>query len=88
MNTHKIRTRNPIKWAAIGPLIRSRVPYIMIINPLKTELNPICHLLALLGAHHILHFSMVRVNTENKKWGAGVDWLEFVLWLLNLSTPS
>jgi len=24
-------------------------------NPLKTELNPICHLLELLGAHHIFH---------------------------------
>jgi len=24
------------------------------INPLNAELNPICHLLALLGAHHIL----------------------------------
>jgi len=29
---------------------------------LSAELNPICHLLALLGAHHILHFSRVRVN--------------------------
>ena len=32
------------------------------INPLKTQLNPICHLLALLGAHHILHVSRIRVN--------------------------
>jgi len=31
-------------------------------NPLNAELNPICHLLGLLGAHHILHFSGVRVN--------------------------
>jgi len=31
-------------------------------NPLKTQLNPICHLLALLGAHHILHVSRIRVN--------------------------
>jgi hypothetical protein len=31
-------------------------------NPLNTELNPICHLLALLGAHHILHVSGLRVN--------------------------
>jgi hypothetical protein len=30
------------------------------INPLKAELNPICHLLALLGAHHILHVSRIR----------------------------
>ena len=33
-----------------------------IINPLKAELNPICHLLALLGAHHIFHVSGLRVN--------------------------
>jgi hypothetical protein len=27
------------------------------LNPLNTELNPICHLLPLLGARHILHVS-------------------------------
>jgi len=32
------------------------------INPLNAELNPICHLLALLGAHHILHVGRKRVN--------------------------
>ena len=32
------------------------------INPLKAELNPICHLLALLGAHHIFHVSGLRVK--------------------------
>jgi len=32
------------------------------LNPFNAELNPICHLLALLGAHHILHVSRVRVN--------------------------
>jgi len=31
-------------------------------NPLNAELNPICHLLALLAAHHILHVSRIRVN--------------------------
>jgi len=31
-------------------------------NSLNAELNPICHLLALLGAHHILHVSRKRVN--------------------------
>ena len=31
-------------------------------NPLNTELNPVCHLLTLLGAHHILHVSRIRVN--------------------------
>jgi len=34
------------------------------INPLNAKLNPTCHLLAFLGAHHILHFSRVRVNCE------------------------
>jgi hypothetical protein len=34
------------------------------INPLNAELNPICHLLALLGARHILHVSRIRVNSE------------------------
>jgi len=32
------------------------------INPLNAKLNPTCHLLALLGAHHILHVSRIRVN--------------------------
>jgi hypothetical protein len=33
-----------------------------IINPLNAELNSICHLLASLGAHHILHVSRIRVK--------------------------
>jgi hypothetical protein len=33
------------------------------LNPLNAELNFICHLLALLGAHHILHVSRIRVNS-------------------------
>jgi len=36
-----------------------------IFNPLNAQLNPICHLLALLGAHHILHVSRIRVNPLN-----------------------
>ena len=32
------------------------------INPLNAELNAICHLLALLGAHHILHVGRIRVK--------------------------
>jgi len=34
------------------------------VNPLNAELNPICHLLALLGAHHIFHVSGLRVNKQ------------------------
>ena len=32
------------------------------INPLNVELYPICHLLALVGAHYILHVSRIRVK--------------------------
>jgi len=38
-----------------------------LINPLNAELNPICHLQALLGAHHILHFSRIRVNLDENR---------------------
>ena len=31
-------------------------------NPLNAELNPICHLLALLGVYHFLHVSKIRVK--------------------------
>ena len=33
-----------------------------VLNPLNAELNPICHFLALLGAHPILHVSRIRVK--------------------------
>jgi hypothetical protein len=32
------------------------------INPLNAELIPICYFLVLLGAHHILHISRIKVN--------------------------
>jgi len=35
------------------------------INPLNAELNLICHLLALLGAHHTVHVGRIRVNPLN-----------------------
>jgi hypothetical protein len=39
---------------------------IVFFNPLHAELNPICHLLALLGVHHFLHVSRIRVKqTDN-----------------------
>ena len=36
------------------------------INPLNADLNPICHLLALLGAHHIFHVSRIRVKRPRR----------------------
>jgi len=40
--------------------------YSTVLNPLNAEFNPICNLLALLGAHHILHISRIRVNNRNR----------------------
>jgi hypothetical protein len=37
--------------------------YKFIVNPLNTELNPICSLLALLGAHHFFHVSRISVKS-------------------------
>ena len=37
-------------------------PLASLFNPLNPELNPICSLLALLGAHHFLHVSRIRVK--------------------------
>jgi len=39
-----------------------------ILNPLNPELNPICYLLALLGAHHFLHVSRIRVKLLTFRW--------------------
>ena len=33
-----------------------------VLKPLNAKLNPNCHLLALLGAHHILHVRRIRVK--------------------------
>jgi len=37
-----------------------------LLNTLNTELNSTCHFLALLGAHHILHVSRIRVKPTVK----------------------
>ena len=42
------------------------------LNRLDAELNPICHLLALLGAHHILHVSRIWVNFVPSRYAAQV----------------
>ena len=38
------------------------ISFCVFFKHLNAELNPICHFLALLGAHHILHFSRIRVK--------------------------
>jgi hypothetical protein len=43
-------------------LLHAPVAYIENFNPLNAELNPISHLLALVGARHIVHVSRMRVK--------------------------
>ena len=51
------------------PLSATRYFYSCIIN-LKAELNPICHLLALVAVYHILHVSRVRVKELPSLFGS------------------
>ena len=47
------------------------------INPLNAELNPIRHLLALVGARHIVHVSRIGVKMNLQKVGrawTGLIW--------------
>ena len=47
---------------------RRRMQLLDDINPLNAELNPICHSLSLLRAHHILHVSRIRVKEKRGCW--------------------
>jgi hypothetical protein len=48
----------------IRPSVRDLMSATTLFNPLNIELNPICHLLALLRACHILHVSRIRVKIK------------------------
>ena len=56
------------------------------INPLNTELKPICHLVALLGAHHILHVRRIRVKTVScsLRRATVLSWI-VAYWLLRVT---
>jgi len=56
------RLQGWLKWKPIVHKI-AHYTYFHMINPLKPELNPICYLLALLGVHHFLHVSRIRVKS-------------------------
>jgi len=45
--------------------IGTAVNTVTMLNPLNSELNPICYLLAILGAHHFLHVSRIRDKLLN-----------------------
>ena len=46
-----------------GALAVCAIKVTAFLNPLNPELNSICYLLALLGAHHFLHVSRTRVKS-------------------------
>jgi hypothetical protein len=58
----------PVTIGATGTISKSLKQYMSYIpekhevNSLNSELNPICHLLALVGAHPIFHVSRIRVK--------------------------
>jgi hypothetical protein len=61
---YNIRALRNIRHAAIlqeEDQVRN-VSGLITFNPLNAELKPICHVLALLGAHPILHVSRIRVK--------------------------
>ena len=45
-------------------VVRNYSPHIWRPMSKYAPLNPICHLLAVLGAHHILHVSRIRVKSH------------------------
>ena len=50
--------------------------YVHFVNPLNAELNPIHHLLAMVGARHIVHVSMMRFKGKTPTTEVeSVDWL-------------
>jgi len=50
------------------------------LNPLNAELNPICQLLALLGAHPILHVSRIRVKEKSRYCELKEEELDRTVW--------
>jgi hypothetical protein len=49
-------------WVRDGATSPDGKKFVEKINTLKAVLNPICHLLVILGAHHIHHVSRIKVN--------------------------
>ena len=50
------------------------------LNPLNAELNSICHLLTLLGAHSILHVSRIRVKDRRGYCKLKEEALDCIRW--------
>ena len=57
LTLHATITKVTADWREV---IRNQ--WLFTLNLLNPELNPICYLLALIGAHHFLHVSSIRVK--------------------------
>jgi len=63
---HEGKTKNTVYHCCLFQLMHLytlKHQLTLTFNPLNHELNPICYLLALLGAHHFLHVSRIRVKS-------------------------
>jgi hypothetical protein len=90
LNNQRIRTAIKVVQINLFPVLhifqilnhRSlRVPLQLHLNPLNAELNPICNLLVLLGAHLIIHISGIRVKSNFTQFQT--------VWIVTISpTPS
>ena len=61
-------TRRTTQYGLIGYITMDvkKINIQVLFNPLNAKLNPVCHLLALLVAHHIFHVSGLRVKSLNE----------------------
>jgi len=59
---HISRIRVKLGWHNSKIIASKKKTLMPFINALNAKLNPICHLLALLEAHHILHVSRIRIK--------------------------
>jgi len=46
----------------VGVHVQNENEIQILLNPLNTKLNPMCHLLVMIGAHHIFYVSRIRVK--------------------------
>jgi hypothetical protein len=69
------------KYAQVS---RKKVSCTKLFNTLNANLNPICHLLAILGTHHILHVSRIRVKKCNTQTLAAEFPFLFLLFVTNV----
>ena len=65
MNTDNYCFESVEEFKYLGTILTNQNSIQEEINPLKPELNPICYLLALLGVHHFLHVTRIRVKLLN-----------------------